>query len=121
MAETQKQMMATAEQVKSPESGHDWRTEPWVDLSASSLAVYIGMHLALAIRTDADAGATEQEKEDAMVLAILRPDITERVLMRPDGHEYIRHRVAQAIAQAVEICTVAFASKQVAAIAKTGG
>lgn len=91
---------------------HDWHREPWFK-DTSDLSAYLGMHLDAALRTDGGSDdEDEQTTEDAHVFSLLRPDLIQHVLTRPDGSDFIRHRRAHAISMAIEMIVVKWCARK---------
>ena len=76
-------------------SEHDWTLESWVDEDGPT---DLDMHQAFHILT-----ALAAIGEDGQVMALLRPDICERIWKSEAADEIVNNRLQQAMAQALRM------------------
>lgn len=102
--------MTKPEDVRTPNpapEGYDWRREPWLDETiGTDLMHTIAFHIVTALAAEpGEEFDDDQSAEDARVLALLRPDVTERISKGPHADEIVRYRLVQAVAQGIAMIT----------------
>ena len=82
---------------------HDWTSESWVDEDSPT---DLDMHQAFHILT-----ALAAISEDEQVMAMLRPDLCERIWKSEVAGEIVNHRLQQAMAQALDMIRFAWIAR----------